>query len=73
MTSARILEEGTCHRARNLCVFSRVQKGTPGLTHQGCVLQRVSLGALRSRDETKYSHAGYFFQNPSDIPTLKVL
>ena len=32
--------------ARNLCVFSRVQKGTPGLAHKGCVLQRVSLGAL---------------------------
>ena len=28
------------------CVFSRVQKGTLGLTHEGCVLQRVSLGAL---------------------------
>ena len=27
-----------CHRTRNLCVFSRVQKGTPGLTHKGCVL-----------------------------------
>ena len=33
-------------RARNLCVFSCVQKGTLGLTHKGCVLQRVSLGAL---------------------------
>ena len=32
--------------ARNLCVFSGVQIGTPGLTHKGCVLQRVSLGAL---------------------------
>ena len=30
-----------CHRGRNLCVFSRVQKGTPGLTYKGCVLQRV--------------------------------
>ena len=40
LTSARI------HRARNLCVFSHVQKGTPGLTHRGCVLQCVSLGAL---------------------------
>ena len=46
MTSARIPEEDACHRARNLCVFSRVQKGTPGLTHKGCVLQRVSFGAL---------------------------
>ena len=46
MTSARIPEEDTCYRARNLCVFSHVQKGTPGLTHKGCVLQRVSLDAL---------------------------
>ena len=46
MTSARIPEEDACLRARNLCVFSRVQKGTPGLTHTDCVLQRVSLGAL---------------------------
>ena len=28
-----------------LHVFSRVQKGTPILTHTGCVLQRVTLGA----------------------------
>ena len=46
MTSARIPEEDACHRVRNLCVFSHVQKGTPGLTHKGCVLQRVSLGAF---------------------------
>ena len=46
MTPVRILEEDTCHHARNLCVFSRVQKETPELTHKGCVLQRVSLGAL---------------------------
>ena len=46
MTSARIPEEDACHRARNLWVFSRVQKGTPGLTHKGCVFQGVSLGAL---------------------------
>ena len=35
-----------CHRARNLCGFSRVQKGTSGLAHKGCILQRVSLGTL---------------------------
>ena len=46
VTSARISKEDTCHRTRNLCVFSRVQKWTPGLMHKGCVLQRVSLGAL---------------------------
>ena len=46
MTSARIPEEDACHRAHNLCVFSRVQKGTPRLTHKWCVLQRVSFGAL---------------------------
>ena len=46
VTSARIPDKDACHRARNLNVFSRVQKGTPGLTHKGCVLQRVSLGAL---------------------------
>ena len=39
VTSVRI-------RARNVCVFSHVQKATPGLTHKGCVLQRVSLGSL---------------------------
>ena len=33
-------------RARNLCVFSRVQRRTPVLTHRGCDLQRVSLGVL---------------------------
>ena len=60
VTSPRILEEDACHRARNLCVFSHVQKGTPGLTHKGCVLQHVSLGRAqwrhgRYRDETKYS------------------
>ena len=46
VTSERIQEEDAYHRARNLCVFSRDQKGTQGLTHKGCVLQRVSLGAL---------------------------
>ena len=45
MTSARIPEEDACHRARNLCVFSHVQKGTPILTHKGCVFQRVFLDA----------------------------
>ena len=39
---SRIPEEDTCHRARNFCVFSSVQKGTPGLTQKGCALQRVS-------------------------------
>ena len=38
--------EDACHRARNLCNFSGVQKGTLGLTLKGCVLQRVSLDAL---------------------------
>ena len=42
----RIPDKDAFHRARNLCVFSRVQKGTPGLTHEGCVLQRVSLDAV---------------------------
>ena len=46
VTSARIPEEDACHRARNLCVFSHVQKGTPGLTHKLCVLQRLSFSAL---------------------------
>ena len=44
--SARIPDEDACHRARNLCVFERVQNGTPGMTHKECVLQRVSLDAL---------------------------
>ena len=39
VTSACIQEEYACYRASNLCVFSRVQKGTKGL-------QRVYLGAL---------------------------
>ena len=46
MTSACIPDEDACHRVRNLCVFLRVQKGTPGMTHKGCVLQRVSLDAI---------------------------
>ena len=46
MTSARIPEEDASHRARNLCVFSRVQRGTPRLTHKGRVLQRVFLDAI---------------------------
>ena len=46
VTSARIPDEDACHHARNLCVFSRVQEGAPGLTHKGCILQRVPLGAL---------------------------
>ena len=47
MTSARIPQEEACHRTRNVCVFSRIQKGTLGLTHKGCVLQLISLGAFR--------------------------
>ena len=56
VTSARIPEEDASYRACNLCVVSCVQKGTPGWTHKGCVLQRVSLGALSHFcwDETKY-------------------
>ena len=54
VTSARIPDENACHRARNLCVISRVQKGTPGLTHKGCVLQRVYLG----RSVTSRSFSG---------------
>ena len=46
VTSSRIPDEDACHRARNFCVFSRVKKGTPGLTHKGCVLQCVFLDAL---------------------------
>ena len=46
VTSACIPDEDACHRALNLCVISHIQKGTPGLMHKGCVLQRVSLGAL---------------------------
>ena len=42
----RIQKEDACYRTRNLCVFSRVQKGTPELMHKGCVLQRVYMGAL---------------------------
>ena len=46
VTSARIPEEDACQCMRNLYVFSHVQKGTPRLTHKGCVLQRASLGAI---------------------------
>ena len=42
--TARIPDEDPCYHARNLCVFSHAQKGTPGLTHTGYVLQCVSLG-----------------------------
>ena len=41
----RVFRMKTFVIARNLCVISRVQKGTPGLMRKGCVLQRVSLGA----------------------------
>ena len=34
------------YRARNLCVFTQVQKWIPGLRHKGCVLQRLSFDAL---------------------------
>ena len=43
VTSALILEKDACYHARNF--FSQVQKGTPGLTHKECILQRASLGA----------------------------
>ena len=43
VTSARILEQVSCYRAGNFCVFSRIQKGTPGLTR---LKVRVSLNAL---------------------------
>ena len=46
VTASHIPEEDACYSSHNLCVFSRVQKGTPGLMHKGCILQRVSLGAL---------------------------
>ena len=46
LTSTRTTVTSASIRARNLCVCSRVQKWTPGLTHKGCVMQRVSLGAL---------------------------
>ena len=42
------LGEGTCYRAPNLCDFSRVQEGTPGLTHKGFVLQQCVLGVTLS-------------------------
>ena len=45
VTSARIPEEDACHRTHNLCVFLRVQKGTPGW--------RIK-DASCSRDVTKY-------------------
>ena len=46
IVSAHIPEEDPCHRARNLCVFSRIQKRSLVLTHRGCDLPHVSLGAL---------------------------
>ena len=48
MISAGIPEEDAYYCARNICVFSRVQKRNPGLTRKGCVLQRmcISFGAL---------------------------
>ena len=44
VTSVRIPDEDACHHGRNLCVISRVQKGTRAQWRHG-----------RSRDETKYS------------------
>ena len=37
VTLTRFPEEDACHRVRNLCVFSHVQKGTPRLTHKGYI------------------------------------
>ena len=60
VTSARTPEDDACHRVRNLCVFSHVQKGTPGLTRKrmrlvACILERAQWRHGRFRDETKYS------------------
>ena len=46
VTSARNPEEDACHRARNLCVFSHVQKGALRLMHKGCALQCVFLDVI---------------------------
>ena len=35
--SAHIPDKDAGHRVRNLCAVSRILKGTPGLTHKGCV------------------------------------
>ena len=43
----RVFRRKTLVNASATCVFSDAfKKGTPGLTRKGCVLQRVSLGAL---------------------------
>ena len=46
VTSACIPDEDACYGVHNLGVQSHVQKGTPGFTQKGCVVQRVSLDAL---------------------------
>ena len=74
VTSSSIAEEDAGHRARNLCVFSHVQKGTPGLMHKGCALQRVprvSLGALSDITVVLEMRQSIAIHNTSGIPRMK--
>ena len=57
--SMRIPEEDACDHQRNLCVFSHVQKETPGLTQKRMRLPVCIRGCAqshhgRSLDETNY-------------------
>ena len=86
-SSARIPEEDACHCARNMFVFSRVKKGTPRLTHKGCVLQRVFLDAIsdvtvvlamrQSRVEiagtTLFSYHGVDFQTKLSVTAIHTI
>ena len=55
-TSARIPDKYACHRACNMCVVSRVQKGTPGLTHSDALSDAtVVLGMRQSIVNTHLS------------------
>ena len=77
VTSVCIPEEDACHRASNFCAFLRVQKGILGLTHEGCVLQRVSLGALSDvtfvlgMRQSIVIHQTYSVQNVHLVETLQ--
>ena len=46
VTSVHIPEEDAYYRARNMCVSHVLKSRVPGLTHKGCVLQRISFGVL---------------------------
>ena len=77
--SSRIPEEEACYPTCNYRVLSSFQNWNPGWTHEGCILQSVSvLGVYPhwrhgcSQDETKYRPNRHTFSNSnSGAKTIK--